>query len=65
MKKYDINILGINVRKKRESHQWTRETLAERVDSSPEHIRNIENNKAHCSLGLFLKLVEILETRYI
>ncbi|MFH1488035.1 MAG: FAD-binding protein, partial [Pseudomonadota bacterium] len=47
---------GAKVRKLRETHNWTREALAEALGQSPEYIEQVENDEMTPSVSFLLRL---------
>ncbi|MCH5209873.1 MAG: helix-turn-helix transcriptional regulator [Oscillospiraceae bacterium] len=59
--KKDINVeIGARIKEKRKSFKYTRETLAELVDISPQFLANIESGKKGMSFTTLKKLCECL-----
>lgn len=57
----DYISIGRKIANSRVEKGLTQEDLAEKVDSNPGYISNIETAKKHPSLGMLIKLVNVLE----
>ena len=61
MENRDFIIIGENIRRLRESKNYTQEYLAEKLDISSNHVYRIENAEAHISMPLLLKIKQLFE----
>lgn len=55
-----LNVLGLNVRKRREEKELTQEALAERADLDPTYISGIERGMRNPSVLSILRIAKAL-----
>lgn len=58
---YDFKVFGQAIKAERESREWTREVLAEKVNLAPRYIMSIENKGQHPSFQVFYELVTLFD----
>ena len=58
---YDFKVFGQAIKAARESREWTREVLAEKVNLAPRYIMSIENKGQHPSFQVFYELVTLFD----
>lgn len=57
----DFHALGLEIKRRRKEKGWTQEYLAQLIDRTDRTIINIENNGQCPSVGIFFKIVTLLD----
>lgn len=57
----DLEIIGVKIKLYREQKNMTQYQLAEAVDISVSHMSDIENGKKEMGIGIFRRIVSILQ----
>jgi transcriptional regulator with XRE-family HTH domain len=57
---HGLNVLGLNVRRRREEKEWTQEALAERANLDPTYISGIERGVRNPSVLSVVRIAKAL-----